>query len=266
MPGNPGTAVHLLGRRLSALDFVARFIIRGRFIAVVFSRGVRSRAAVRVRAGAGAGGSGVSLLPGTARRVRFVAAGRLLRQAGVSARRGGVEESRGQSPRREPTSSDPLLEAGLCFCCWSCCFLSMAERCTARILGLDFQNCDRRGQRAEWVSVQPGSPENFARSWFLPRLRRYLTYLKVPSSPWIFRRQNRTDCQSPTRYPSRCFPTGCCCWTSWKRSSNRTRTPTRLIRNQIHHQSYCGTEQSGGFRSLTGGSLRRTETPAAQSV
>lgn len=43
------------------------------------------------------------------------------------------------------TSSDPLLEEPrLCCCC--CCFLSMADLCTARMLGLDFQNCNQLNQ------------------------------------------------------------------------------------------------------------------------
>lgn len=37
------------------------------------------------------------------------------------------------------TSSEPLFEDS-CFCC-CCCFLSIADLCTARMLGLDFQNC-----------------------------------------------------------------------------------------------------------------------------
>lgn len=73
--------VDLLGWRLSALDFVAGFIVRGGFIAVFSSRGVRSRATVRVGSRAGVRGTGISSLSGTTRRVRFITAGRVLQQS-----------------------------------------------------------------------------------------------------------------------------------------------------------------------------------------
>lgn len=80
------TNVHLLGWRLSTLDFVAGFIIRGRFFAVVFSRGVRSRTTVRVRSRPRVRGTGISPLPGTTRWVRFITARRVLTQTIVNER------------------------------------------------------------------------------------------------------------------------------------------------------------------------------------
>lgn len=93
-----GTSVHLLGWRLSTLDFVARFIIRGCFLAVVFSWRVRSRTTVRVRARPRVRGTGISPLSGTARWVRIITAGRLLKQAIMNKR---IESSDSLSPGEE---------------------------------------------------------------------------------------------------------------------------------------------------------------------
>lgn len=157
--------VHLLGWRLSTLDFVAGFIIRGRFFAVVFSRGVRSRTTVRVRSRPRVRGTGISPLPGTTRWVRFITARRVLTDH-REWKDVNVESSDSHQEERvvgmswKQTSSDPLLDVGLCFWCWSCCFLSIADLCTARMLGLDFQNYNHGGQCPEWVSMKWHNYEN----------------------------------------------------------------------------------------------------------
>ena len=83
----------------------------------------------------------------------------------------------------ELTSSDPLLDEAGCGCCGCCgCFLSIADLWTARMLGLDFQNCTRNTNQGELK----GS-ETYSSNIYTPKLN-YLPHplykCSVPAKQW----------------------------------------------------------------------------------
>lgn len=131
-------------------------IVWCRFVTVVLCRWVWSRTTSRVRTRSWVRGPRISSLFGSTWWVRFITTWRILikinggeTQCNPIIHLERFHQITQQSSKL--TSSDPLFEElCLCFCCWSCCFLSIADLCTARILGLDFQNCNQRVS-GQWI-------------------------------------------------------------------------------------------------------------------